>query len=368
MAINNFTVNIISFPVVEGSIISNTRPVAILLLEPFLGYSINAANFSVTAPLPNYVESVVFTQVGNNIVCTITYIPSSVMPSNDVMVSVCASGYAEETGVTISGTGNLCDVTNTSDPIPGSANVPYFSSGNIGSTASVFNQAVTAATGFYFDTEPYYAISIGNINNYAITSVKSYNTAGQLTQVVFDIAYTFPSSSVSGDVLCLTANAQEIYSPTVNIVAYSYAVTASGVPSSGNTVPYIISGILGANWNLTVIEVGGAVIFNGSGVIDSTGSTSQSITIPAASVNKSYTFTLTGDLSPTFDTPSGQPSVFTIYQGAFIQLFYGSTAEDTCCIGTVGTYVLAGGTTLATATSILNPDQTRAIDGFYTTN
>jgi hypothetical protein len=367
MVINNFTVNIISFPVTAGSIISATRPVAVLLLEPVLGYSINAANFTATAPLPNYVASVVFTQVESNIVCTITYIPSSVMPSQDVLVSVCASGYAEETGVTISGTGNLCNVTNTSIPIVGSADVYYSSSGELGSTAMVFNQAVTAASGYYFATEPFYAISVGNVNNYTITNQKSYNTEGQLIQIVFDIAYTFPSDSVSGDVLCLTAIGEEIYSPAVKIVSYTYGMPPNCLNQVGITSDYIISGVTGAAWNLTVIESDGTVIYNSGGVIDSTGSASIPITIPPVFSNKIYTFTLTGDLADTFtQNPPLQVPVFDVCQGNFVQLFFGTNSAAPCCNITEGTYALTGGTTLNTATEVLNPDQTRASVGYYT--
>jgi len=367
MVINNFTVNVVSFPVTVGSIISNTRPVAVLLLEPLMGYSINAVNFSALSPLPSYVASAVFTQVGNNIVCTITYIASSVMPSNDVLVSVCASGYAEETGVTISGTNNQCSVSNTLIPVVGQSNVPYSSSGAAGGSVMVFNQTVTAATGYFFEAVPFYAVTVGNTSNYSITNTKSYNVSGQLIQVVFDVSYTFPSGDVSGDIICLTANAKEIYDPPKKIVSYSYSTPLTGCLSQvSNTTPYTISGITGAAWSLTVVESDGTTVFSDAGVIDTTGIKTLSIAFPAVQSNKIYTFTLSGDLAATFyQTIPLQNPVFTVCQGTFVQLYFSTDSVNPCCNITEGTYIFAGGSTFDTATSILQSDQTRAIDGYY---
>ena len=484
---DNFTVTIVSFPVAAGADFSISNPTAVLLLEPLVGYAINASNFTATSPLPNYVSGVVFTQSGANIECTITYLSPSIMPTANVFVDVCATGYAEEAGVTVSGTFNQCGVTNTSLPTPGQGAVAYSGSGNFGESLMVYTQTVTSTSGFYFETMPILAVTTGNINDYAISSTKTYNPAGQLTQVVFKVTYTFTDVSASGDSLCLTANASEIYNPTVEITSYTYPY--STFDQGGQTTSFTVFGITGADYALNVTTSGGTSIYSTSGIISSTGSATLSITIPSVSAEECYTFTLTGDLAASFDTSAGQPSFFTMCQfvettldfnfvttlsnitvvsntsrsfipfsiqptvpysytvvasssepiilistppvtawtnqgGGYtpsdptynqvvnpsstyvidnvsvprtltanllvtvnqagsidmtsildldtyvealtpIQLYYGTVAEAACCVGIIGNYILKGGSTFLTATSILNSDGTAIIDGYY---
>ena len=366
MAFNNFTVSIVAFSETAGLDWTISNPSVVLLLTPNLGYNITASNFSATAPLPSNVSSVVFSQNGNNVNCTVTYISPSVMPASDVLIAVCASGFAEENLISISGVLKDCGLSNISQP----TNLPlaYTSSGIFGSVATVLSQTVTASANYYFDVEPVLALALGNLSNYTITSAKTFNAANQLTQIIFTVTYTFPQTSVSGDEFCLTANAQEIYSPNVNIVAYTYATPAEGVciPQGGLTSSYILSGIQGALWDLMVISSTGTIIFDSNGAIDSTGTKTLSIVIPAATTNTDYTFTLTGDLASSFNTPAGQPSVFTVCQSAFIQLNYGANPPLACCEPVLGNYILQGGLTFNTATAILNLNGTQAANGFYT--
>ena len=208
MAFNNFTVSIVAFSETAGLDWTISNPSVVLLLTPNLGYNITASNFSATAPLPSDVSSVVFSQNGNNVNCTVTYISPSVMPASDVLIAVCASGFAEENLISISGVLKDCGLSNISQP----TNLPlaYTSSGIFSSVATVLSQTVTASANYYFDVEPVLALALGNLSNYTITSAKTFNAANQLTQITFTVTYTFPQASVSGDEFCLTANAQEI--------------------------------------------------------------------------------------------------------------------------------------------------------------
>jgi len=318
--ISNFSATIVSFDETTGVDWTLDNPSVALLLTPNTGFTINASNFSATAPLPTNVSSVVFSQSGANITCLVTYISPSVMPANDVLIDICATGYAEQTQVTLSGTLKACGTSNVSLPASGDLPSAYAVNGDFNTTATVLTQSVVASTGFFFEVEPVLALNIGIVSNYTITSVKTYNAANQLTQVVFTVVYKFPQTSVSGDEICLTANATVIYSPSVKI--QSYSINSTDVLTSGETRVITISGITGAAWALQVTEsVGGTTIGQFSGTIDSTGFDAESVIFPASLVNVIYTFTLTGDLASSFCTTSpyipcvaGQPSVWQLYQ------------------------------------------------------
>jgi len=312
--INNFSVTVVTFDAVVGVDFTQNNPSVVLLLTPDPGYTLTASNFTATSPLPNYVSSAVFSQNGLNVNCVVNYISPSIMPAADVLIDVCGTGFAVETNSTLNGIIKSCGISYVSNP-PNDLKPPvaYNGSGAFGTSAIVISQTVTADAGFYFDTEPSLSLTIGIINNYTITSVKTYNTEGLLTQIIFTVNYTFPANNVTGDEFCLIANAVPIYNPPTEIQSYSF--NTSAIISSGETRTFTINGIEGANWNLVALaNVGGANIVNTSGTIDSTGQAIVNVIFPLTTVDQTYTFTLTGNLASTFDTTSGQPSIFTVYQ------------------------------------------------------
>ena len=94
MAFDNFTVNVVSFNETEGVDWTQGHPSVTLIITPNAGYAINVANFSPINPLPNYVDSVTFSQSGANIECIILYTSPSVMPSSNVLIALCINGSA----------------------------------------------------------------------------------------------------------------------------------------------------------------------------------------------------------------------------------------------------------------------------------
>ena len=309
----NFTVNIVTFPAFEGVDFTIENPTATLLLVPNQGYTLTASNFTATNPLPSYVNSVLFTQAGLNVTCVITYNSPSIMPGADVFIDVCSSGFAEESLITVSGSVIDCGISNVSQPGVGVLPLAYNGSGVFGSNSTVITQTVAADTGYYFESAPVLSLSIGNLSNYTITNVKTYNASNQLIQVVFTVTYTFPAKSIAGDEFCLTANAFEIYSPSIEILSYSF--DTAPVDGGTTTRSFTINGIEGAQWALTANYTPGNInIVNTSGTIDSTGLAVVTVIFPAATVNRVYTFTLTGDLASSFDTTGGQLSVFAVNQ------------------------------------------------------
>ena len=319
MAFDNFTVNVVSFNETEGVDWTQSRPSVTLIITPNAGYAINVANFSPINPLPNYVDSVTFSQSGANIECIILYTSPSVMPSSNVLIALCINGSASLIEVSVGGVVNYY-TTFTSSPTPPTATAPYSGTGVISSTSEITNLTVIAATGYYFSVLPTASLVVGSLTDYSIVPTLINDAAGNLIQVNFAVNYTFPNYSVTGDRIVVTANAAEIYSPSIKI--QSYSMNLANVIVSGETRPITIYGITGAAWQLQVTEsVGGTTIGQFSGTINSSGSVTESIVFPLSAVDVDYTFTLTGDLANTFCTVApytpcltGQPSVWQIHQ------------------------------------------------------
>ena len=337
MAFNNFTVSVVSFNETAGVDWTIAQPSVSLIITPNTGYTVTAADFSPITPLPTYVDSVVFTQNGANIDCVITYIAPSIMPSANVLIELCIQGSAVEKQICVDGVISQCNVSNTKLPFPAQADVSYSLCGTLGSTGTITSTyQVVANSTYYYPTAPTLAVVIGDPNNYTITDVKTYDASGNLISVVFTVTYTFPLNDATGDKICLTANGVVIYNPQVKITSYSFP-TGNTLSYTGQTTNFTINGIEGANWAFNMTATGLFIPVNVSGTIDSTGTYSFPVTFPAATVNTTYTITLTGDLASTFCTvapyvpcSTGQPSVFTLeqYVGNTLGFNFSSTSSD----------------------------------------
>jgi hypothetical protein len=327
MAFDNFTVNVVSFSETAGTDWTIANPSVSLTITPDAGYAISAINFSAINPLPSYVSNVTFTQNGVNIDCNIVYNSPIIMPPIDVIIALCIQGYAELSTIVISGV-LKGSTSNVSIPTPGVLPRNYSGSGDWDTSLQVLTQAVTASTGYYFATLPVLSLSIGNLKNYTITSVKTFDAQNRLTQVVFSVFYKFPEITVTGDLFVLTANAIQYYNPPVKITGYQFN-TQNVIAQGGETRAFTIYGIAGANWNLQCVYTPGNInIVNASGTIDATGQAVVNVVFPATTnVNRTYNFALTGDLATSFNTANGQTSTPSInqYGQASLGLVFTST-------------------------------------------
>jgi hypothetical protein len=179
----------------------------------------------------------------------------------------------------------------------------------------VFTQAVVASPGYYFQTMPNLAIAKGNLNEYTVTNIKTFDSENRLIQVVFSVSYKFPVDDVSGDEFVLTANAIQYYNPPVEITGYQFDLSTP-IAQGGETRTFTIYGIEGANWDLRCNYTPGNIsIVNTSGIIDATGQAAVSVVFPATTnVNRTYNFALTGDLATSFNTVNGQTSTPLVIQ------------------------------------------------------
>ena len=312
----NYTVTEVSFLETAGVDFSIDQPSVTLLLTPNQGFTLNLSDFTVVTPLPNYVSSVVFSEgiAAGTLNCLITYLQPSIMPFVDVLIDVCSTGSAVFIGYNISGTISQCDVSNTKIPVSSDPPVQYSGTGFYNTTTTFATYVVIANTTYYYPTAPTLSVVVGNPSDYSITAVNTLDSQGRITETTFTIQYTFPAIDVSSDNICLVANAVSIYNPQVKINSYSFAPGAA-VDQDGQTTDFIINGIEGANWTLNVLSSNLVNIVNTSGVIDSTGTFTIPIPFPSTLIDQTWTITLAGgDLSSSFDTPNGQPSVIVLNQ------------------------------------------------------
>jgi hypothetical protein len=277
-----------------GTVLTDFQNI-ILTLVPDSGFSLDADNFSVILPYPDFVSNVVFSQSAinvENVLCTVTLIPGSIMPTNDIIIDLCIKGLATTADTTVSGTVTYAQAINVT---PSTLNATYSAPGNFGQTKNVFTQVVSAAPGTYFVSTPVIAITSGNMADYSVSYSHVTNAQNQIISTTIEVFYTFGSASVTGDSWEIAAVA---FAPSLKIDSYSF--NSSVLPQAGDLRTYTVNGDPGASYVLTSDQN----IFSGTntynGLLDSTGSESVDITFPAVTENETYSITIDGIFSGSF--------------------------------------------------------------------
>jgi hypothetical protein len=73
-SLNNYTFTNVQYTIPEGTDVVSLYPTAQITIVPNSGYTANAADFSLDPSFSdNAVQSVVFTQDGLNVLCTVTF-------------------------------------------------------------------------------------------------------------------------------------------------------------------------------------------------------------------------------------------------------------------------------------------------------
>jgi len=271
-----------------GTVITDFENI-ILTLVPDPGYSLDADNFSVILPYPNFVSNVVFSQSAinvDNVLCTVTLTQGSVMPAYDIIIDLCIKGIATTAETTVSGTVTYAQAVNV---LPTTLNASYSSPGDFGQTKNVFTQVISAEPGTYFVNTPVIAITSGNMADYSVSYSHSTNAQNQVISTTIEVFYTFGNASIAGDSWEIAAVA---FAPTLKIDSYSF--DSSTLPQAGASRAYTVSGDVGANYTLTSNKP----IFSGSntynGTIQLTGSDIATATFPAVTSNEAYSITIDG--------------------------------------------------------------------------
>ena len=209
--INDYTFSDVQFTVPENSFISDTSLTAVITISPLAGYTATAADFSLEQGFSNqYVQSVTFTQDGNNVLCTVTFVTTAIMPSANVTIPLCVAGSAEVAEITIGGTISV----NVGSDITGDVtenNTPYNNSGNVGENELLLTRSYTAASGYYLTSTGLQVVQ-GNSSNYNIVQTPVYDLDNNLTSISYDVNYIYPNQSIAGDKLAVfRVSANEIF-------------------------------------------------------------------------------------------------------------------------------------------------------------
>lgn len=324
----NYTISEVTYNnVPNGSTVSSLHPTAVLLITPLSGYTLDYSEFSVQYLPPN-TTSVVFTQSGLNIVCTVNFDPTFIMPANNVEIPLCINGMGELIEYSVSGSVYAVGDANViSTPGSGVA-VPFSNSAILNTTTIVYTGAFTCAPGYYMSVAPTLMQTSGNNSNFTITYNNTYNGNGLLIGRAYTITYLTPNYGNFNNNFSIAAASLEIYVPELGIV--NYILSTNTFPLHGGIAALTLYGIEGSAWNLSCIDpilqtgpidpITGIIPYgtSTSGVIDSSGQILIQVSIGISSVEDSYSITLGGDISPLF----AQPNPILLYQFSEITITY----------------------------------------------
>ena len=304
---NNYTFTDIQYTIPEGSNVSILYPTAQITIVPNEGYTAVAADFSLDSSFSdNAVQSVVFTQDGLNVLCTVTFDTGFVMPSGNYTIPLCVVGEGGVSLITIDGT----FIANVGPNISGDVNesVPYTNSGSVGELELLFTKNYTANTGYYLTSTGLQVVT-GNASNYNIVQAPTYDGDNNLTGISYAVNYLYPNQSIDGDTLRINqVSAKEIYVAPPAPVVTGYGFLPTSVSPKGTTIRnWEISGEIGATFSIVMTsQSGGSWNLATNQVIPATGSTILNVPFPAIvgmANEEIYTITFSGGIDPALINP-----------------------------------------------------------------
>ena len=304
---NNYTFSNIQYTIPEGSNVSILYPTAQITIVPNEGYTAVAADFSLDSSFSdNAVQSVVFTQDGSNVLCTVTFDTGFVMPSGNYTIPLCVVGEGGVSLITIDGT----FIANVGPNISGDVNesVPYTNSGSVGELELLFTKNYTANAGYYLTSTGLQVVT-GNASNYNIVQGTVYDGDNNLTGISYAVNYLYPNQSIDGDTLRINqVSAKEIYVAPPAPVVTGYGFLPTSVSPKGTTIRnWEISGEIGATFSIVMTsQSGGSWNLATNQVIPATGSTILNVPFPAIvgmANEEIYTITFSGGIDPALINP-----------------------------------------------------------------
>ena len=290
---NNYNFTNIVYEIPEDAIVSGLHPTAVITIVPNSGYNATASNFSMDPGFSDpSVLSVVFTQDGLNVLCTVTFVTNFVMPSSNYTINLCVIGDADVNLITIAGTINAT-VTSNINGNGSETNTPYSNSGVYQEIESLFVRTYNADTGYYLEA-PTANIVTGNQSNYTIAQTPTYDSENNLTNISYNVNYVYPLQNIAGDSISFQVAAKAIFTQTVEITAIPY----SGwfVPQLGVTRTLEVFGIQGAVYSITATDGTTTLNVATNVTMDASGYQQQLVEFPSTIASKTWTFTYSGDI------------------------------------------------------------------------
>jgi len=313
-SINNYNFTNVQYTLPENSIVYTQLPYGELTIVPDLGYTAVASDFSIDPSFSDpAVQSVTFTQNGLNVLVTITFVASFIMPSNNYTIPLCVTGQADIAEITIAGT----FIANVGVNVTGDTSGSYSGSGAFGETELMLTKTYTADSGYKL-TSTGMQVTIGNQNDYSIEQAPTYDVNGNLTSIIYSAYYTYPNESVTDNKLAIfQVSAQEIFVKPQYVTNYQFKHYA--VSGSGATLIYYVYGQEGATFSLNVVAANGSNFTPANNVtIPANGVYEVEIEFPniwgQTYLSDTYTLTISGDLEPNFS----QPTSITVVQSTMI--------------------------------------------------
>jgi len=319
---NNYTFSNIQYTVPEGINVSTLYPTAQITIVPNEGYTATAADFSLDPSFSDdAVQSVVFTQDGLNVLCTVTFDTGFVMPSGNYTIPLCVVGEGGVVNINVAGDVYASVGENISGDGP-ETGTAFSNSGSLGQTELLLTRTYNADAGYYWETSNYPTINItqGNQANYNIVQTPAY-TGDDLTGISYAVNYTYPNQDNLVERIAI--NVPEV---SLVYVAPEYITSYTSLPSTvsgygDQFTNWQIFGGEGASITAIMTDTsGGSWTLINNQTIDSTGI----LTVPVVEFpnlwgycngycSEEYTITLSGDLDPNFT----QSNPIMIYQSTF---------------------------------------------------
>lgn len=297
ITLNNYTFSNVVFEIEENTNVSNQYATGVLTISPLEGYSVTASDFSLDPSFsdPN-VTSVVFTQSGDNVLCTVTFDTSFVMPSANVNIDLCIVGQGVAVERSISGFVTATVHQNLDAGNGDETLTPYANTGIIGSTETLFTRTYTADTGYYFTNQPIVSIITGNQANYNIVQSAINDAGGNPTSYTVTVKYQYPTSDVSGDFIKIDVPKSLVgivYSPQPRLTGYVF--NTSAISNAEEVRTLTITGEPGTTFSATLNDGTTTTTIINNEDIASNGKYNHDITFPEltkGSPNVTYTITL----------------------------------------------------------------------------
>jgi hypothetical protein len=315
MPSTNYTVTSVVYTAVSGTNVYSTNPTAVLTITPNDGYEINASDFSWTNTDLNYVATVVFTQDGSNVLCTVTFDNPFTMPASNVDLGLCISGSAViselscNINLNVVGGGSNYEIQ-TGSPIPESIILNV--SGVEGQQVELFTRTYKASDGYYFPTPPSVELSVNDYNQYLVEETPTFDSEGRLISMFVCVKYTFKAQcGVDDSIRIKLFGANEINIPRQFITNYN--LDTSDAAGTGDQRTIKVFGTPGATFQVSsnngqILSLpsesseGASTTYTTTPTqtIPSEGFVNVDIDMPASVTSTQYCFTITGDLIDPF--------------------------------------------------------------------
>ena len=310
--LNNYTISDVVYSnIIADSNVSALHPTAQLTLVPDMGYHLNLGDFSIEH-LPDGVSNITFSSAGDNLICTVTFDPSLIMPDANLDIPLCIIGSATYNKFTLAGKITPPDFIDPNVILDPYEEYVFSYSNNYEDNFLIYNITTSANEGFFISTPPIISQIRGDESLFSMSTVNSY-TDDFLTSTTTTIMATQPLyDSFENNFSISRIGIANIYIPASLITSYN--IDSAPIPVGGGTMPYYVYGDIGAMFNVELFDGSTHTTLVTGAVIDVTGIYELFISFPATSYPITYTITISGDLDPSFDTTGGQSSSVMLQQ------------------------------------------------------